>query len=452
MRWNEELASSEAIKWRTKKEFKANNPRAYKAAWRYGWLDRVCAHMAPAFVKWNEESIQAEALKYKTRSEFRDAPTGAAGAADRLGVFNQVCAHMPCPKTWTEEAIRKEALRYSSKTEFKLQSGSCLQAARRLDIFEEVCSHMQRPAAYNLKWTPETIAKAAKKYNYPSDFKEAEPGAYFAAVNRLGILDQVCAHMEKKQIEWTDEKLFNVAKTYRTKVDLSKAYPGIFNVAKKRGLWETITAHTECGLALSSTKWTDEEIIAEAKKYKTISDFQICPAGRAARRRKLMGLCTEHMEKNYHHRTNEDLAAEALKYSSRSEFNYGSPNARATAQARGLMDEICKHMKRLPGDADSLYIWRAVGELFNGKKIYKLGVTSERLGMRRIREVAKAHGFRYELVVLAKVDENAFLIEQLILSLGDDPKYVDGDGKTEFRAMTDGELAESIDLIEEYQV
>ncbi|QDP02183.1 hypothetical protein [Thalassotalea sp. PS06] len=451
-KWTEEMISELAKSYSTRREFKLYHPQAYKAAWRYGWLETSCAHLKKD-IRWTEELIQKEAIKYKTRSEFNLACKGAVKAARRLGIMESVCSHMDSGRNikWNKEAILKEAKKYSSRSEFQRKAGSARNAAQKMGIMEEVCTHMTRPEAKNKKWTPEAILKEAKKYRHPSDFKCAAPGAYHAAHNKYGILEKVTEHMSYKQIQWSKDLMLQEAKKFRTRVEFTKAYPGVFNVGKRMGIWDEACAHMECGLALSATKWTDDAIITEAKKYTTISEFQICPAGRAARRRNIMDACTAHMDRShYHYWTNEELAAEAAKFLTRSEFTFKSPNARAAAQSRGIMEEICQHMTRMTGDADSIYIWEAKGQFFKGKQIYKLGVTSKRLGLRRIKEVAKVHGYEYEIIILKKVKNYTFFLEQLILSYGDDPEFSEGDGKTEFRALTEEELMELLDIIEEY--
>lgn len=455
-KWTEDKIAILASNYSSRREFKADHPNAYKAAWRYGWLDTVCSHLDTKMSsKWTEELIHVEALKYPRRSEFQKKNKAAYLAAIRLKIIDKVCSHIELPfeNKWDEDAVKREALKYSSRVEFQRMAGSAVNAARRLGIMDDACAHMERPQAYNLKWTPATILEEAKKYDHPTDFKKSCPGAYHAAHHKYGILDKATAHMSNKQIQWTKEMLFAEARKFRTRREFTKAFPGVFNVAKRMRIWDEVCAHMECGLALSATKWTDEAIIAEAKKHNTISDFQISAAGRAARRRNLMDACSAHMDmSHYHYWTTESLVLEASNYSSRTEFNDKSPNARAAAQARGIMDDICQHMERISGDADSIYIWEAKEQYFKGRPVYKLGVTSERLGMRRIKEVAKAQGFDYELIILAKVKGETFYLEQLLLSFGDNPLFIDGDGKTEFRALSEEELMEALDLIDEYRV
>jgi hypothetical protein len=129
-------------------------------------------------------------------------------------------------------------------------------------------------------------------------------------------------------------------------------------------------------------------------------------------------------------------------------------SAYASAQRLGILNEIKGEFQ---GDfsgwteSDAVYIWKAVGEYFNGEQVYKMGVTVSHAGERRIKMSARSMGFDYEIIVLAKVDEPARELEQLLHSLGHNPQYVEGDGRTEFRALNESQLAEAIELIEAYK-
>jgi hypothetical protein len=101
-------------------------------------------------------------------------------------------------------------------------------------------------------------------------------------------------------------------------------------------------------------------------------------------------------------------------------------------------------------DNDAVYIWRSVGETFNGTPVYKVGITSARLDDKRINEVAKKSDRQAEIVIIKRVD-NARSIETLLKTFGVDPMVAKCDGSTEFRAMTDEQLAQAVKLIQDQQ-
>jgi hypothetical protein len=106
----------------------------------------------------------------------------------------------------------------------------------------------------------------------------------------------------------------------------------------------------------------------------------------------------------------------------------------------------CPHCSTTASDNDAIYIWRAVGQSFNGHPVYKIGITSSRLGDQRIEQVAKATGFDAEIVVMVQV-ENARHVEEELHTLGHDPQYVGHDGATEFRALSDDDLSLALDFV-----
>ena len=103
-------------------------------------------------------------------------------------------------------------------------------------------------------------------------------------------------------------------------------------------------------------KWYLNNILQEALKYSSRGEFEQNSRGtyNAAKRSKLLGIVCKHMVKvdqsgknNQHFKwTTEILTKEALKYSSRSDFKHGSSGAYYSAIKRNVLGKICKHMSR----------------------------------------------------------------------------------------------------------
>ena len=117
------------------------------------------------------------------------------------------------PTKWTELAIREEALKYSTRNEFNKKSNGAYYGARRLGILEDVTAHMERPTRPTrpTKWTELAIREEALKYSTRNEFKKASNGAYTAA-RRLGIYEEVTSHMvcgakvaSYKNRKWTEQ-------------------------------------------------------------------------------------------------------------------------------------------------------------------------------------------------------------------------------------------------------
>ena len=247
--------------------------------------------------------------------------------------------------------------------------------------------------------TLDQILQKAKQFNRRKDFATQANREYVAA-QKLGILDLACSHMKVLLRKWTHEALALEAKKYQTPKEFERSDAGAYYCARNRGILREICGH----MANRTDGWTEDE-----------------------------------------------LRSEAIKYQSRKDFERGSSAAYQFANRRGMMDEICSHMTDSGEcDNDAIYIWRHAGAFFNGCKVYKIGVTSNRLGDYRIKTVASKRKLKAELVILQKTKCKATYIEEQLLMLGFDPKYEKGDGATEFRALDDDELEYAIQVIKEY--
>jgi hypothetical protein len=102
-KWTDEKLQEEALKYTTRSEFYEKSGGAYKAICDKGILDQICSHMPkrteqvgennPHF-RWTFEKLQEEALKYKTRGEFREKNGSAYGTANDRNLLDDICSHM----------------------------------------------------------------------------------------------------------------------------------------------------------------------------------------------------------------------------------------------------------------------------------------------------------------------------------------------------------------------
>jgi len=95
-------------------------------------------------------------------------------------------------------------------------------------------------------------------------------------------------------------------------------------------------------------KWSDEAVIADAKKYDTIKDWRDnSSAYGVAHRRKLLDLATAHMSPHTPPKyTSEEIISDARKYSSIAEWVRSNKRYYEFAKRHGLHDEATKHMGR----------------------------------------------------------------------------------------------------------
>jgi hypothetical protein len=196
--------------------------------------------------------------------------------------------------------------------------------------------------------------------------------------------------------------------------------------------------------------WTTDMLKADALKYKTRNEWkrESKVAYQTAHNRGILDACCGHMTAVFTYWTTDMLKADAMKYKNRIEWERESKGAYRAARRRDILDVCCAHMERAGGtDNDAVYIWKAIGQFYNGNQVYKIGVTSARLGEIRVLQCANEADFDAEIVILANVDGKATEVEKSLLTIGADPKYVGFGGCTEFRSMTAAQLNLAIDII-----
>jgi hypothetical protein len=136
--------------------------------------------------------------------------------------------------------------------------------------------------------------------------------------------------------------------------------------------------------------------------------------------------------------TFEMTKVEALKYRTREEFNRGSCGAYGAAKRNKWLPGVCGHMTDgLRSDHNAFYIWRVPHT-----DIYKIGVTSFRLGLQRVREVASKIAVVPELILFRHC-ASAVALETSALNITEKVTGLSGfTGASEFRKMSQQHLSE----------
>lgn len=355
-----------------------------------------------AKLKWVEATIREAAARHPSRAAFADAHNAAAMAARSKypGLLDELFPKQPInggrfKVKWTEATIREAAANFTSRAEFDAGSGKAAEVARAKypGLLDELFPKSGVP--FNLKWTEATIREAAAKYPSRSSFESNNPAAVSAA---------------------------------------QKRHPGLLDALFPRKIREA---------------WTETEIREEAKKYTSISDFQKNSTAEPAARK--MGILDDlgfTRPTNWRFKwTEAAIRAEAAKYQTKGEFEKFARGASERARLTGIIDKLGL-LEYPPSDNDTIYIWRALGQYFNGDPVYKIGVTSSRLGHDRINQVAKGSGFEFELVCSEKVAGKASMIETKLLCLGANPQYTGFNGASEFRSLSPSALDAAIQIIQ----
>jgi len=249
--------------------------------------------------------------------------------------------------------------------------------------------------------------------------------------------------------KWTEKTLKLEVLKYDTKTEMSVKNSGAYNALKRLKLLNKICDHMINGRL---TKWSLKNVHQEALKYKTKGEFRKSNprAYDACCTHNYHDVCCSHMPDYAYKWDLESLKKEALKYDTRNEFKKGSAGAYVNAGTLGVIDAVCVHMvDGLKGDNDVIYVWEAMNFKHHEKKTYKIGVTSKRLGDLRIRQVALASGFDYNIIIMKNTFGKATDIESTLLKISPSIGFSGFDGCTEFRAFNNHELDLAIDIINE---
>ena len=96
-RWIKNDVENIAKKYSEISDFNKNDPKAYSAAVRNGWLNDVTKHILRKHQDWTDEKLKKEALKYNRVGDFNKFSKGAYLSALRRGILNQITSHYDRP-------------------------------------------------------------------------------------------------------------------------------------------------------------------------------------------------------------------------------------------------------------------------------------------------------------------------------------------------------------------
>lgn len=351
--WTKERCTDEALKYRTRSEFKKLSRSAFASAKRNGWLDELCGHMVlmkKANGYWTKERCSEEALKYQTRTEFQKKSNSAYSTANKNGWLDKLCSHMSTRKMLgsyqTKEQCAEAAIKFKSRSEFKRECSAAYNVARKRDWLEDVCAHMNSRGG----WDKNRCFEEAIKYQTRTEFNKLCGAAYSAACKN-GWLDEVCQHMKiqrKPQGYWTRERCGVEARKYQSRAEFNKLCGGAFKVSREKGWLDEICKHMKVPKK-PNDYWTKERCGVEALKYQSRAEFEkLCRgAYRVSKEKGWLGEICKHMkalQKPRGYWTKERCSEEALKYQTRLKFQKSNEAAYTAARKNGWLDSICAHM------------------------------------------------------------------------------------------------------------
>jgi hypothetical protein len=111
---------------------------------------------------------------------------------------------------WNTENLKVEALKYTLRSLFKRENSSAYKMAKKLGVLEEICSHMD---VVRKRWTDQEILEAAKPFSTRKQFQNGNRKAYELA-HRRELLDEACVHMKPTtRTSLMEKELFSIIKS-----------------------------------------------------------------------------------------------------------------------------------------------------------------------------------------------------------------------------------------------
>lgn len=417
--WTYDECYAEARKYKTKQDFRKNNIRAYGAACRKGWY-KDYTWFEPKF-RWTYETCKEVAKQYKTKREFEKGHCGAYIAArkngwlkdfdwfvsnrinvidgnfdnvysyyfedynaiyigrtirpkrrDREHIFNtknDIVARFalehdcPVPPMYIIEenlTLKQGQEREDYWINYYREQGYIILNSARTGI-----GIGSLGALGSTKWMRGKCYEEAKKYTYRKEFQRGSVGAYTRAL-RMGWLEEYSWF--KRPANWNEVWDYDTcneeALKYQTIAEFRRCNLNAYTSARKRGWLKEFTWLVDEKRLVQvkqpkkqRPEWNYDTCYAEAKKYKTRSEFEYAKGASGAyvtaRRNGWIDDYTwfEQKQKPNGYWTYERCYDEASKYTTRTDFQYGKGSGRAYKVARDngwLDDYVWLEEKRKP--------------------------------------------------------------------------------------------------------
>lgn len=454
-KYTKEVCENEAKKYATRGDFRKNSPKIYDTACNKHWLDEICLHMVGKTkykAGWweNIEHCIETASLYNSPYELKKAESGCYVSIIKHK-WQEVCyKHMDSWKReYTEKDLIKIAKRCNTHKEFRTKYSGAYSSAKNKNLLEKICQHMpplRKNTKSSIPLTFENCKRIANDFKSRSEFQKFENGRWYQFAIRNKILDEICEHMLRKgnkkkrciyAAEFEDNSAY-IGLTYfverrwsdhlrakNSAVNKHIEETGFIPIWKKltdymdyqeaskfEGIWKdkyakegwTILNKAKTGSLGGNTGYTLEEVLKEASKYDTLSEFfrgspghyqrayrngwmknvrHICdPKWRGGftedELRDIFSKFNDITELRKHRHaaidaayklgiieeltqdyvvkpkkryvverfTEQELYDIAKLYEYRSEFSNINPKAYHNAKRKGILDKVCAHMKK----------------------------------------------------------------------------------------------------------
>lgn len=357
-------------------------------------------------------------------------------------------------RKWTIDVCRQTWRRYKSIKQFSAaHKGAYTMVCRNgwLPLLRADFPDALKPHGF---WDClKTCREEWKKYPSQSSFQKGSPGAY-AVASKRGWLKTMRNDFPnaKKRNYWT---LNHCRKTWRSYSDIksfSINHAGAYAAVLRNGWLEilrkdfpdAIKSNHYWSLNRCRSLWIRFTSIKELREKHPSVYSQVS-------KKKWVRFMREHFPdaKKRDYWTIKNCRVAWLSCESISEFSLKYSGAYDAVHKNGWLGELYKDLpiSRRATANDTIYLLKSSIET-EGKIIAKVGITSARRGLSRIKSLANKHKTSFEVLRLIHNLENAKIIEQFILKNVTPIRDMKGDGHKEFFAVNKSKLTQILSLLD----
>ena len=400
--WDYDKCFNEAIKYSSRREFKEENDSAYRSAIKNGWIDEYTWFTKPN-KKWTYQTCLEESKKYSTRGEFALGCSGAYHVARENNWLDEYVwlkdgkqFRLEKWGKWTKEACFEEAKKYKTRTEFAKRNGSAYRNAcrfgwideytwlidERLDLIKDKidCVYAYEFSDFHTVYIGRTLIKRKKDRDREHLYVRNDAVVKFAIKHNVKVplprylednltikegVEKECfwitqyknqgwnvlnkskggsiGGLGKGKTRFTYDICFEQAKLCKTRTEFRDCGNNAYRVALRNGWIKDYTWFIDGKMvgADKRRKYDYQTCYEEAKKYKTITDFEAGNKGacRAARANGWMKDYTWFTLLWQEKWNKGSCYEEAKKYTKYEDFRINSGPAYAVACKNGWIDD-----------------------------------------------------------------------------------------------------------------
>lgn len=190
IKWNFENCKKEALIYDKISNFRKKSIGAYKSSKRNGWFEEITSHIIQPKKKFiypkeywnNKDNCKTEALKYKSIKQFKKSSKNAYLISLENKWLDEIISHTinfnnKKDGYWNDiKVCEEQALKYSTRTNFKKNSSSAYNSALRNNWLDIICTHMIEYYGY---WNNYEKCKIeSSKYKNRTEFRKSIYSAY----------------------------------------------------------------------------------------------------------------------------------------------------------------------------------------------------------------------------------------------------------------------------------